>query len=96
MNNSYYSFSEAHSCEAKEPKCKMATSYAWNNNSQEFEAIDEDHYSPADGAGGIISNVFDYSKWIRALMYEDGPVSEGRPCSDQDTPVDCRCQEISL
>lgn len=74
MNNSYYSLADAKMCKDKEPQCKMAISYAWNNASQKFDEIAESSYHVANGAGGIISNVLDYSKWIRALMYENGPV----------------------
>lgn len=76
MNTSFYSYSDAFTCEETEPSCKMAISYVWNNESQEYQGISENSFHPPNGAGGVISNVLDYSKWVRALMYEDGPVSK--------------------
>ena len=35
-------------------------------------------YAPTTGTGAIVSNVLDYSKWLRALIYEQEPVSSGR------------------
>ncbi|KAL1305239.1 hypothetical protein AAFC00_002154 [Neodothiora populina] len=74
MNQSYYSYADAHKCRLTDARCKMATGYAWNNVSQKYHAIPDSAYHAGNGAGGIISNVLDYSKWLRALIYEDGPV----------------------
>lgn len=76
MTQSFYSYEQAHRCKTTEPQCRLATSYAWNNESSSFDAIAESSFHAANGAGGIISNVMDYSNWLRALMYEDGPVSK--------------------
>lgn len=32
--------------------------------------------SSVSGAGSVISNVLDYSKWLRALLSRSGPLSE--------------------
>lgn len=76
MKHSYYSYSDARTCEKSEPECKLAVGYVYDSKADEYHAIDESSYHAANGAGGIISNVLDYSKWIRALMYEEGPVSK--------------------
>ncbi|KAI5251641.1 beta-lactamase/transpeptidase-like protein [Aureobasidium subglaciale] len=76
MNESYYSVNDAAKCQIADPRCKLADSYAWNKETGSYEAWALDVRNPADGAGGVISNVIDYSKWIRALMYEEGPVSK--------------------
>lgn len=76
MEYSYYSYEDAYICEELEPECKMAVGYAWNNKSRKHEAIDRKSYHDANGAGGVISNVLDYSRWLRALIYEHGPVSK--------------------
>lgn len=76
MNHSFYSPSDLSTCEKSEPTCKLAVGYAWNNESRKHEAIHPDSYDPGTGPTGVISNVLDYSKWLRALMYEEGPVSK--------------------
>lgn len=76
MKETYYSYEDAFTCETTNPDCKMAVSYLWNNNTSEYEEIPFTDYHAANGAGGVISNVLDYSHWIRALMYEAGPVSK--------------------
>ncbi|KAJ0110014.1 hypothetical protein J7T55_014816 [Diaporthe amygdali] len=50
----------------------FAGGYAWDG--KEFVSVP---YMPVDeigGAGSVISNVDDYTKWIRSLLREDGPV----------------------
>ena len=76
MNYSYYSLEDAATCQNSDPRCTLADSYAWNKRTGSFKKWSLDLSNPPNGAGGIISNVVDYSKWIRALMYESGPVSK--------------------
>lgn len=52
----------------------FAGGYAWDKERQEYSSVP---YMPVDevgGAGSVISNVGDYTKWIRSLLREDGPV----------------------
>ncbi|KEQ83954.1 beta-lactamase/transpeptidase-like protein [Aureobasidium pullulans EXF-150] len=76
MNYSYYSLEDAATCQNSDSRCTLADSYAWNKKTGCFKKWSLDLSNPPNGAGGIISNVVDYSKWIRALMYESGPVSK--------------------
>ena len=75
MNHSYYSMDDAASCQKSNPECKLADSYTWNNETSSYEKWPLRANHPPNGAGGIISNVIDYSSWVRTLMYESGPVS---------------------
>jgi len=53
----------------------VAKGYNWNPVTNDFDTAD---WSPmsGDGAGGIFSNVLDYSKWIRSMIYQNGPLSQ--------------------
>lgn len=75
MNETYYTVSEAQECQVKSPGCKLALSYVWNNDTSKHEEVPLESINPGSGAGGVISNVVDYSKWIRTLMYESDPLS---------------------
>ncbi|KAK6000235.1 hypothetical protein QM012_003867 [Aureobasidium pullulans] len=76
MNESYYSREDAAKCQASNSRCVMADSYAWDKESSSYRRWALNQSNPANGAGGVISNVVDYSKWVHALMYEAGPVSK--------------------
>ncbi|KAG9825359.1 beta-lactamase/transpeptidase-like protein, partial [Aureobasidium melanogenum] len=76
MNESYYSREDAADCRASNPRCILADSYAWNKETSSYRKWALNQSNPANGAGGIISNVVDYSKWVHTLMYESGPVSK--------------------
>lgn len=52
----------------------FAGGYAWNVSSEEYASVP---YMPVDeigGAGSVISSVDDYTRWVRSLLREDGPV----------------------
>lgn len=74
MNETYFGLQDAFSSQNGNAKCKLARSYDFNNETGTFEELSWDTLPEADGAGGVISNVEDYAKWVRALMYENGPV----------------------
>ncbi|KAE8331736.1 beta-lactamase/transpeptidase-like protein [Aspergillus sergii] len=66
----------------------MAGGYVWNDSSSTssssgstststgFVEIDYPEYTELSGAGCMISNVEDYAKWIRCMMYQTGPLSK--------------------
>jgi CubicO group peptidase (beta-lactamase class C family) len=73
MNSTYFSLPDA--LDAPE---HLAGGYYWDYDSQHgafhevpFLSLDE-----ASGAGGIASNVLDYTKWIRCLLDEAEPLSK--------------------
>ncbi|GAB7353689.1 hypothetical protein MBLNU459_g4094t2 [Dothideomycetes sp. NU459] len=76
MSETYYSYDEAFGCEETNAECRMAASYVWDDESSKYHEVPLSDFAAANGAGGIISNVLDYSQWVRALMYESGPVSK--------------------
>lgn len=52
----------------------LAGGYAWDKEKGEFSTVP---FMPVDeigGAGSVISSVDDYTKWIRSLLRQDGPV----------------------
>lgn len=55
----------------------LAGGYAWDKEKGGYSSVP---YMPVDevgGAGSVISNVDDYTKWVRSLLREDGPVPKG-------------------
>ncbi|KAK4999557.1 hypothetical protein LTR66_001437 [Elasticomyces elasticus] len=75
MNQTFYDWSDAQACVRKDKDCELATPYIWNNYTQHYvpEAITT--FPPATGAGGTISNVLDYTRWLRRLINGTAPLS---------------------
>lgn len=69
MKSTYLNLQQAK--DAGEP---VAQGYWWDEESQKFREV-FDTVQESSGAGGIISSVLDYSKWIKCLMYETEPFS---------------------
>lgn len=72
MNSTYFKLSDALS-ESVPP---LATGYEWSNASQSTFDIEWPYLDAVGGAGAIISNVLDYSRWIRSLFNRDGPFTD--------------------
>ncbi|KJZ75351.1 hypothetical protein HIM_05277 [Hirsutella minnesotensis 3608] len=53
----------------------IAKSYAWKEDTQEYIEMSQFPSLAASGAGGIISNVVDYAKWLQCLIHEAEPFS---------------------
>ncbi|KAF2148723.1 beta-lactamase/transpeptidase-like protein [Myriangium duriaei CBS 260.36] len=75
MNETYYSNRDAFDCQNRNPSCRLSKHYSWSSHEQKFTEFDIDSVPPMNGAGGIITNINDYAKWIRALTNAGGPVS---------------------
>jgi CubicO group peptidase (beta-lactamase class C family) len=56
----------------------VADSYYWDDDPKGggFKQLDRASLDEASGAGGIVSNVLDYAKWIRCLLSESKPLSK--------------------
>lgn len=55
---------------------RIATGYFWNEDTNEYEAIEAWDCPEGQGAGSIITTAEDYLKWVRALMNREGPITE--------------------
>ena len=74
MDDTYFSVREVLDC--PKTRSQLVQGYSWLPGTKEY-AIEPYtiEYAPTTGTGAIVSNVLDYSKWLRALIYEEGPVS---------------------
>jgi CubicO group peptidase (beta-lactamase class C family) len=55
---------------------KLAVGYRWEEGQNDFVAEDYMIMPHLDGAGGVISNVLDYAKWLQMLIKKNPPLSE--------------------
>ena len=55
---------------------ELATSYWYNNDTDGYLAMPYMVFPDFDGAGSVISNVKDYSLYLRAMMDEAAPISK--------------------
>ena len=53
----------------------LSQGFVWNNATGSYDDVEYLDPRGLDGAGGIISNVLDYSKWLRSMMYQSPPLS---------------------
>lgn len=60
--------------EAKDAGEDLAQGYVWNETANEYKAV-VDTVQQSSGAGGIVSNVLDYAKWLKCLLHQTGPFS---------------------
>ena len=77
MNETVYNLDEAIIL-ADEIDTTVARAYLYNNATKSQVLTYWSDVPPANGAGGIISNVLDYTKWLHFLMHADsesGPIS---------------------
>lgn len=59
--------------QAPEP---LAEGYYWNDSESKFELVPDIDLYESSGAGMLVSNVLDFSKWIFAMINEGGPISK--------------------
>ena len=53
----------------------IATAYRWSDSSQYFHVVPYPDQTSAEGDGSMISNVLDYSKWVRTMISRAPPLS---------------------
>ena len=75
MSETYLGPESAGQCKVKNPDCAMSRNYKWDNRMSTMQEIPLSALPEASGAGGIVSNVDDYAKWIHSLVMESGPLS---------------------
>ena len=75
MTNSFFSISDAQTCEKHEAKCKMSKHNIWTGTEDRFIERDPKTIPHATGPGGWITNGIDAAKWVRSLALTNGPLS---------------------
>jgi CubicO group peptidase (beta-lactamase class C family) len=55
---------------------RIATGYFWDKKAGKYQAIPYSDSPEAQGAGRIITSANDYIKWIKAMMKQEGPITE--------------------
>jgi CubicO group peptidase (beta-lactamase class C family) len=73
MNHTYFSIGDVENSPAKKPR--LARGYSWLPDSESYTPEPYMNYSPITGTGAIVSNVLDYARWLRALIYKSTPLS---------------------
>lgn len=76
MRSTYFSLQDA-----QDGPEHLAAGYSWNYGNRSgrgdgFETVPFMDLSGGTGAGGIVSNVLDYARWLRCLLREEGPISK--------------------
>ena len=55
---------------------RIAYGYAWDEKGSRHSEFEPTDCPEAQGAGSIITSANDYIKWVKALMYREGPITE--------------------
>ena len=53
---------------------RMAKGYIWENSA--FRSFEPQDCPEAQGAGSVISSANDLIKWVKALLYQEGPIND--------------------
>ncbi|KAJ6784052.1 hypothetical protein PWT90_00339 [Aphanocladium album] len=70
MTSTFLSYSDA-----RQSGKEIATGYFWDEDAEDYVAVEEDPVQFSSGAGAIITNAIDYSKWVKCLLHETEPLS---------------------
>ncbi|KAK2599938.1 hypothetical protein QQS21_005322 [Conoideocrella luteorostrata] len=62
--------------DAKKAPVDLAKSYLWVEEDQKYKEMPFFDAVTASGAGGIISTVVDFAKWVQCLVHETAPFSK--------------------
>ncbi|KAJ5308602.1 hypothetical protein PENANT_c044G04768 [Penicillium antarcticum] len=73
MNDTYFSVQEV----SKDPTLspRLARGYTWDVDSKKYVAEPYMNDVAVTGAGAMVSNVLEYTKWLRTMIYQKGPIS---------------------
>lgn len=74
MSNTFFSLKDAQAAGATR-NLSLATPYTWVNKTREFHKIPWLDDRSIHGAHGVISNVLEYTKWLRCHINEAPPLS---------------------
>lgn len=75
MNSTFSSLSDAEAA-TYTGKASLARGYLWLNRTQNYRSLSYIDKEAVYGAGGMISNVLDYAKWLRCMMTMAAPLSQ--------------------
>jgi CubicO group peptidase (beta-lactamase class C family) len=73
MNDTYFSAQKVSQDPALAPR--FVRGYTWDPNTSSYVAEEYMNDIAITGAGAIVSSVLEYTKWLRALIYQTGPIS---------------------
>ncbi|PYH45915.1 beta-lactamase/transpeptidase-like protein [Aspergillus saccharolyticus JOP 1030-1] len=73
MKDTYFSKKEVLACPATSQR--LVKGYTWDPTTNRHVQRPYMDYAPTTGTGAIVSNVLDYAKWIRTLIYQGAPIS---------------------
>ncbi|KAE8315802.1 beta-lactamase/transpeptidase-like protein [Aspergillus transmontanensis] len=73
MNDTYFSVQDVKRCPVTSPK--LVQGYTWVPEKGCYVAEPHMNYAPTTGTGAMVSNVLDYAKWLRAMIYKKAPIS---------------------
>ena len=76
MSSTYFSVRDAKDAVSKENKT-LATPYIWDNSTRRYIREEYTDGPQESGDGAIVSNVLDYSKYLRAMIDMAPPMSPG-------------------
>lgn len=68
MHSTVYTIPEAVELVDSHDDINHAKGYMWNNGTERYEPFELTDIAPSKGSGGIVSNVLDYTHWVRHLM----------------------------
>ncbi|KAK3071655.1 hypothetical protein LTR53_008255 [Teratosphaeriaceae sp. CCFEE 6253] len=83
MRETFYSIQDALAHAEATDGVTMATGYLYDNSSKSYTSVPHSTIPPANGAGGVISNVLDYTHWIRAFLHPSNPSNPVSPAAIQ-------------
>ncbi|PWY64410.1 beta-lactamase/transpeptidase-like protein [Aspergillus eucalypticola CBS 122712] len=74
MNDTYFSTAEVQ----RHPNLsrRLVKGYTWNPETHAYYEEQYINYAPITGTGSMVSNVMDYAKWLRAMLYQAPPISK--------------------
>ncbi|PYH95063.1 beta-lactamase/transpeptidase-like protein [Aspergillus ellipticus CBS 707.79] len=74
MNDTYFDVSAVQNNPSLSPR--LAKGYTLDASTAQLVPVPYLDYVATTGTGAMVSTVLDYAKWIRAMIYKSGPISE--------------------
>ncbi|KUM55695.1 hypothetical protein ACN42_g11544 [Penicillium freii] len=77
MDDTYFSVTDASRDPSLRPR--LMQGYTWDTDTDTYIAEPYMNDAAVTGAGAMVSSVLEYTKWLRAMIYQNGPISpQGR------------------